>query len=62
MKCGWSRRASARSMSSRICWTLRGVHRVVRQGPLFEQLPQVLAVERVVDDLMQPGPDLGLSP
>ena len=46
MKCGWSRRASARSMSSRIAGTRRGVHRVVRQRALFEQLAQVLAVER----------------
>ena len=39
---------------------LAGVHRIARQGPLLQKLAQVLAVESVVDDLMQPGPDLGL--
>ena len=60
MKCGWSRRASARSMSSRICAHLAHVHRVTRQRPLLEQLAQVLAVQRVVHHLEEPGADLGL--
>ena len=60
MKCGWSRRASARSMSSRIFWTCGGIHAVVGQRTLLEKFLAVLAVGQVVDDLVQAGLDLGL--
>ncbi len=60
MKCGWSRRASARSMSSRICRTrVTSIESWVSALP-FDQFPQVLAVERLIDDLEQACLDLGL--
>ena len=37
-----------------------GVHRVVGERPLFEQVLELAAVERVLDDRRQPGAHLGL--
>jgi hypothetical protein len=38
----------------------RGIHRIMGQRPLFEQAPERLPVEGVVDDPVEPRPDLGL--
>ena len=59
MKCGWRRRASARSMSSRICRT-RVTSIESWASAALRPAREVLAVESLVHDLEQAGLDLGL--
>lgn len=39
---------------------LGGIHRVPRQRPIFQQIGQMLPVERRIDHLREPRPHLGL--